>query len=85
MDIQMPQMNGLEATAPILRQFPHTRVLIVTCDDSVEARKSSMACGAHGFVSKARIYVQLGFEIARVFGDVDVPPVERPGLAAALG
>ena len=51
MDINMPGMNGIEATAHIRAQQPHTAILIVTMldDDSVFA---AMRAGARGYLLK---------------------------------
>jgi DNA-binding NarL/FixJ family response regulator len=51
MDINMPGMNGIEATARIRAQHPHTAILIVTMldDDSVFA---AMRAGARGYLLK---------------------------------
>jgi DNA-binding NarL/FixJ family response regulator len=52
MDIQMPDMNGIEATRQILRTSPHIGIIVLTMfkdDDSVFA---AMRAGARGYVLK---------------------------------
>jgi DNA-binding NarL/FixJ family response regulator len=52
MDIQMPNMNGIEATRRIIEAYPHTGVVMLTMfgdDDSVFA---AMRAGAKGYVLK---------------------------------
>jgi DNA-binding NarL/FixJ family response regulator len=51
MDLNMPGMNGIDATARIRAQHPHTAILIVTMldDDSVFA---AMRAGARGYLLK---------------------------------
>jgi DNA-binding NarL/FixJ family response regulator len=52
MDIQMPDLNGIEATRRILRSHPHIGVIMLTMfqdDDSVFA---AMRAGARGYVLK---------------------------------
>src|ERR1700683_5001134 len=52
MDIAVPGMNGIEATAEILRHSPQTRVLIVSVYDDENAVLSAIRSGARGFVLK---------------------------------
>src|SRR5580658_795719 len=52
MDIAVPGMNGIEATAEILRHSPQTRVLIVSIYDDENAVLSAIRSGARGFVLK---------------------------------
>ncbi len=54
-DLQMPGMNGLEATALLRSRHPNTRVIMVTMHDTPELRQASLEGGAHGFVSKSRL------------------------------
>jgi DNA-binding NarL/FixJ family response regulator len=52
MDIQMPDLNGIEATRQILRASPHVGIMVLTMfqdDDSVFA---VMRAGARGYVLK---------------------------------
>lgn len=52
MDIAMPGMNGLEATAVITRDFPHVKVLALTMHDEEEYFYEVIRAGAMGYVLK---------------------------------
>ncbi|HWQ83004.1 MAG TPA: response regulator transcription factor [Anaerolineales bacterium] len=52
MDINMPEMNGLEATRLIVEQHPQTKVLILTQHDNHEYVTSLLQAGAAGYVLK---------------------------------
>lgn len=52
MDIAMPEMNGLEATAVIHKQFPATKVLVLTVHDTREYVVQILRSGAQGYVLK---------------------------------
>lgn len=69
MDLQMPEMNGLEATLQLRRLSPSTRIIIVSMHDSPEVRSACQAAGAHGSVPKQRMYQELPAEIRRIFPD----------------
>ena len=52
MDIRMPQMDGVEATRLIKRDFPNTAVLVLTTFDDDESILGAMANGASGYLLK---------------------------------
>jgi DNA-binding NarL/FixJ family response regulator len=52
MDIRMPEMDGLEATAVIASELPDTRVLILTTFDLDEYVFQALRAGASGFLLK---------------------------------
>jgi len=53
MDIAMPLMGGLEATRRISKDFPATKVLVLTQYDDKEYFFPVLESGASGFISKA--------------------------------
>jgi DNA-binding NarL/FixJ family response regulator len=52
MDIMMPGLNGLEATARIAKDFPKTRVIILTMNAAEEYVLKAMRVGAAGYLLK---------------------------------
>src|SRR5215510_14312244 len=52
-DLLMPELNGLEATRQIRREFPDTEVLIFTMHETVELIREVLAAGARGYVLKS--------------------------------
>ena len=54
MDIQMPGVNGIEATREVGRVAPQTAVLMLTMFDDDESLFAAMRAGAVGYVLKGR-------------------------------
>ena len=52
MDIGMPEMNGLEATARIVKDFPNSRVIILSMHSSEEYVLKALRAGAAGYLIK---------------------------------
>lgn len=56
MDLEMPVMNGYEATRLIKSRFPATRVVILSVHAGPWEREEARASGADGFVVKGASY-----------------------------
>lgn len=52
MDIELPKMNGIEATKFIKEKYPKTKVIIFTSHKTGQRVLASLACGACGYVLK---------------------------------
>jgi len=52
MDIEMPMMNGIDATAEIKRLYPHLKVIMLTVFDNDENIFRAIKAGADGYLLK---------------------------------
>jgi DNA-binding NarL/FixJ family response regulator len=59
MDISMPELGGLEATAEILKTDPDTRVLILSMYSNPAYVKKAFDTGARGYILKDALEVDL--------------------------
>lgn len=52
MDLNMPDLNGIEATRRILAAAPHTGILVLTMFEDEESVLAAMRAGARGYLLK---------------------------------
>jgi len=67
MDLHMPFMDGLQATAIQRRRMPNMRIIIMTREHAATAEVKARAHGANGFIPKLGITDGLITEVRRVF------------------
>ena len=53
MDLSLPELNGLDATRQIVREWPRTEVLVLTMHHSEELARNVLQAGARGYVLKS--------------------------------
>ena len=52
LDIEMPKMDGITATDKICRQFPQTKVLVLSSHENQKYVVEALQAGAHGYLLK---------------------------------
>ncbi|HLY63266.1 MAG TPA: response regulator transcription factor [Terriglobia bacterium] len=55
LDVLMPGLNGLEATRMIVKEAPHTEVLILTIHESEQMIEELLRAGARGYLLKSDV------------------------------
>ncbi len=55
MDVEMPVMDGIEATREILRNCPGACVVVITQHDDPAIEKQAIAAGAQAFLPKTKL------------------------------
>ncbi len=68
MDVAMHGLDGIAATATIVRVDPDARVVIVTDYDEADLREAAHAAGARGYVLKENL-LELRGVLAQFAGD----------------
>lgn len=52
MDLQMPRLNGIEATRQVLAELPETGVLVITMGEDESTVFTAVTAGARGYLLK---------------------------------
>jgi DNA-binding NarL/FixJ family response regulator len=84
MDLLMPDMDGITATAELVRRWPGVRVVAVTSFLEEEKVRAALAAGAAGYLLKDAEADDVAAAIRTVAaGDVALPPAVARTLLAA--
>jgi DNA-binding NarL/FixJ family response regulator len=81
MDLRMPGMDGVAATAAITAALPATRVVVLTTYETDDAILDAITAGARGYLLKAAPEQEI---VAGVRSVAAGATVLAPGIAAAL-
>jgi DNA-binding NarL/FixJ family response regulator len=83
MDIAMSELNGLEATSRIVREYPHTRVIILSMHANEEYVLQALKAGAAGYLLKDAFTTELEMALKAVArGETYLsPPVSKHVVA----
>jgi DNA-binding NarL/FixJ family response regulator len=63
MDLTMPELNGLDATRHILKDFPNTKVLVVSAHLEENRVRDALRAGAAGYLVKSAATSELEIAI----------------------
>ena len=66
MDIEMPEMNGIEATRQIIAEMPEIRVIGLSMHTETDVEESMRQAGASAFVAKDSAFERLAAAIRAV-------------------
>jgi DNA-binding NarL/FixJ family response regulator len=83
MDIAMPELNGLEATARIAKEHPDVRVMILSMHANEEYARRAIRAGAQGYLLKRASTAELELAVRAVArGDPYLSPAISKHLLA---
>ena len=81
MDLRMPRMSGIEATATIVEELPDVRVLVLTTYETDDDILGAIEAGASGYLLKAAPQEEI---VAGIRSVVDGHTVLAPSIATTL-
>jgi two-component system response regulator NreC len=81
MDIAMPNLNGIQATAQVVKKNPHVGVIILSMYSDETYLMRTLAVGAKGYLLKESAEVDLDNAVRAV---ADGKPFFSPAIANAL-
>jgi DNA-binding NarL/FixJ family response regulator len=81
MDLNMPGLDGIEATRGIVAARPHTGVLVLTMFDNETAVFAAMRAGARGYLLKGARHQQI-VRAVQVIGDGEA--IFSPAIASRM-
>jgi DNA-binding NarL/FixJ family response regulator len=86
MDLQMPQVDGLEAIEAIRREFPEARIIVLTTYSGDVLVLRALKAGARAYILKGEVHKELLDTIRAVHaGQKRIPPEIAAELADHAG
>ncbi len=86
MDLQMPDMNGIEAIIAIRGEFPEARIIVLSTYSGDVQVTRALKAGARGYLLKANVNKELLATIRAVHaGQKRIPPEVASALAEHTG
>ena len=59
LDVTMPELNGFQTVGPLLKDCPGTKVVFLTMHGEDDFVVEAITAGAHGYVLKSRLHLDL--------------------------
>lgn len=85
MDIAMPELNGLDATAQLVKEFPKLRVIILSMHATKGYVLQALRAGASGYLLKGAATPELGLAVQAVArGETYLSPAVSSYLVEAF-
>ncbi|QJW91371.1 response regulator transcription factor [Spirosoma taeanense] len=86
LDVEMPELNGLETTKRIKKQFPNVRVLAVSMANDYDTVRQMLRAGADGYLVKNTGKTELvkameSISRGQIYVSTELAPVLFHGLA----
>jgi len=85
MDINMPRMNGIEATSLIMSKHPHMHIIGLSFEQKPKNRTALLKAGARIVLDKETAHERLQGVISRVVQNRMVSPVTASGEHVEAG
>jgi DNA-binding NarL/FixJ family response regulator len=86
LDVQMPEMNGIEAIRAIRAEFPTARVIVLTTFAGDVLAQTALEAGAQGYILKGSLRKELLDTVRAVYrGQKRVNPAVATKMATYVG
>jgi DNA-binding NarL/FixJ family response regulator len=86
MDLQLPEMSGIDAILAIRTEFPTARIIVLTTYDGDALAERALQAGAQGYVLKSSVRKELLDAIRQVHkGAKQIEPEIAAQLASHMG
>src|SRR5438105_785583 len=66
-DISMPEMNGIDLTREVVKNFPEVKIIILSMHENDAYINNALQAGAHGYLLKDSEKAEMSLAIEKVF------------------